>query len=166
MAILDISGRSLIGATRLRGYKGDSKPKGKPHSGKDDRGGLLDFWLKPLEASGYDFEAIERLTGISPRHMRHVVAVKSRMELEAEKTCTEARKQAVRKGLTESAKARGLKVITHDEIAGVYEGTIVRKLPARKVAQEMGITMARLQTVRSLAKSRGQWPSAGEEVAS
>lgn len=169
MAILDIGGKSVVNANRLRGYKGEGERKGRMPArdhAMSHSGGFLDFWLKPLLASKYDYEATERKTGISAGHMRRVVAVMSRMEYEAEKTCTAERKESVRKALTGSVKARGLNAISQGEIARVYEGTVVRNLPAREVAREMGITMARLQTVRSLAKSRGQWPSEGKAVAS
>lgn len=175
MAILDIKGRSVINATRMRGHKGQGQPKGRPmlrdnttlgHSRREGHGGFLDFWLLPLEASGYDYEATERATGIDARHMRRVVEVMGRMEVEAEETCTESRKQAVRETVSASVKARGLRPVSQAEIAMVYEGTVIRKLPSRRVAQEMGISMARLQTVRSLARSRGQWPSGRKGVAS
>ena len=169
MAILDIRGKSVVNAPRLRGYKGEGERKGRMparDSALSHSGGMLNHWLLPLKASGYDFEATERATGIDAGHMRRVVAVMSRMEYEAEQTCTGTRKRAVRAALSESVRARGLRPVSQGEIAKVYEGTVIRNLPARQVAEEMGITMARLQAVRSLAKSRGQWPSSGEGVAS
>ena len=167
MAILDIRGKSVVNAPRLRGYKGEGERKGRmPASALSHSGGMLNHWLLPLKASGYDFEATERATGIDAGHMRRVVAVMSRMEYEAEQACTGTRKRAVRAALSESVRARGLRPVSQGEIAKVYEGTVIRGLPARRVAEEMGITMTRLQTVRSLAKSRGQWPSGRKGVAS
>lgn len=167
--ILDINCSNVLRVRpRQRGRKGDSQPagEGRGRSSLSHSGGLLDYWLKSLVAGGYDYEAVERKLGVSASHMRRVVELMGEMELEAEEARTASHKLATREALTESVKARGFTPITHAEIARVYEGTVVRNLPAREVAREMGITMARLQTVRSLAKSRGQWPSEGKAVAS
>lgn len=170
MAILDIGGRSLFGATRLRGYKGDSEPKGKPQvrdgatlgsSRREGEGGFLDFWLKPLIASNYDYQATERKTGISAGHTRRVVEVMSRMETEAEAICPAAEKKVmgdrVRVGIRSSAANR--RIVTDTDIAAVVDAHVNRGMSLSQIAKDLRISMGRVDSIRIAATKAGKWPS-------
>lgn len=176
MAILDIRGKSVVNATRLRGHKGESQPKGRPmlrdsttlgHSRRECHGGFLDYWLLPLERANiprvwphYEYEETERATGITAREMRRVLEVMHRMEVEADEICPAEAKAKVGKRIREGAR----KLFDADEVERVF-AAYRRGLSMTMIAEELGLTPNRVKSIRKAAMTNGTWPSCSEREA-